>query len=186
MANPKPETGIVDDIVQYIKDEGGDAYKTLGSAAQRGGEPDVTGEIYVPEMEQWLHLKLEVKTSTGAPTARQKFRVELYSKRGYCAGIVRSVDEVKKLIGEYVTAWRVAQRPTEPTAVQAWDSAREDELLAIANGLQQENTVLKQELQTQATEIAQNRLWLDRFTRAQSVSIYNDLVTEAKKALDWL
>ncbi len=200
MGNPKPETGIVDDIVQFIKDEGGDAYKTLGSAAQRGGEPDVTGEIYIPEMEEWLHLKLEVKTSTGAATARQKFRVELYKKRGYCAGIVRSVEEVQKLIGEYVTEWRVKnyERAEWKAKLEtmAEDNVRQvfgpeiveqrDEYLAIANGFEQQVAVLTQELQTQAHEIAGLRLWIDRFTRPVSISAFNDLVAEVKRALDWL
>lgn len=46
MANKKPETSIVDGIVEWIKEQGGDAYKTLGSAAQRGAEPDITGEVF--------------------------------------------------------------------------------------------------------------------------------------------
>lgn len=97
----KPETQIADKILRYIKTHGGDGYKVLGTAAQRGGEPDITGEWYSEHLQDWVHLKIEVKTSEGAATPRQLARVALYIRRGYAAGIARNVEDVLAIIAEY-------------------------------------------------------------------------------------
>jgi hypothetical protein len=97
----KPETAIANALVAWIKSKGGDGYKIIGSASQRGGEPDITGEIYSERLGRWVHLKLEVKTFLGAATLRQTARVQLYQKRGYCAGVVRSVEELVDLLARW-------------------------------------------------------------------------------------
>lgn len=180
MPAKKEETGIVDEIVEYIKGEGGDAYKTLGSAAQRGGEPDVTGEIYSNRLGYWLHLKLEVKTDEGEPTGRQEHRVELYEKRGYIAGIVRSVSDVQILITD-----------AEDKALREREEEKLSELvgyvpLEMANGLNQQLEAERTEYGNVAGENAQLRLWLDRFCRATTPAEVGGLRKEAQKTFDWL
>lgn len=101
MAGKQPEAVIADDIIAYIKDSGGDAHKQLGNAATTGGLPDIAGEWYSEPLGRWLHLQLEVKTDTGEPSDRQLFRLDLYKKRGYVAGIVRSREDVAALIAAY-------------------------------------------------------------------------------------
>lgn len=180
MANKKEETGIVDGIVQHIKDRGGDAYKTLGSAAQRGGEPDVTGEIYSERIAQWVHLKLEVKTDEGEASARQDFRIELYEKRGYAAGIVRSTADVDLLITAF-----------EDKVLAAREEAQKEELigyipLEMANQLELAREMAERDDMQQRTEIATLRSWIDRFYRSTQWVDVAGLQREVKKALDWL
>lgn len=98
---PKTETAITDHIIAWLKICGGDGFKILGTVAQRGGEPDITGEFYSEVLGRWIHLKLEVKTPVGTASARQLMRIELYQKRGYCAGFVRSNADVAGLIADY-------------------------------------------------------------------------------------
>lgn len=101
MAGKQPEAVIADDIIVFIKESGGDAHKQLGNAATTGGLPDIAADWYSEPLGRWLHLQLEVKTETGEPSDRQLFRLDLYKKRGYVAGIVRSREDVAALIAAY-------------------------------------------------------------------------------------
>lgn len=99
----KRETRITQAVIAWIKEHGGDGYHVHGSSLQRGGEPDVSGEI--PGEGRWLHLKIEVKTPTGEPTKRQLHRLKKYWTAGYVVGIVTSVDELQRLLNLY-TVWQ--------------------------------------------------------------------------------
>jgi len=103
----KAETGIVEDILEWIVFSRGTGYHVHGSSMQRSGEPDVDGSVYSYDLHDFVHLKLEVKTATGKPTELQKYRLRIYHMNGYCAGVVTSVEETKELIKDWV-AWRMA------------------------------------------------------------------------------
>lgn len=91
------ESKYVHAIIAWIKEQGGDAWKVHGSAYQRVGEPDIDGWIPNPD-GGFYHLKLEVKTPTGKASDIQKYRIEKYKQAGYVAGIVVTVEDVKKLL----------------------------------------------------------------------------------------
>ncbi len=88
---PKPETIIVTKIMKWIKAHGGDCFHVHGSLFQRAGEPDICGELPTPN--GWIHLKIEVKTTTGKPSPLQEKRIKDYVERGYYAKIVYSYEE---------------------------------------------------------------------------------------------
>lgn len=94
-----PETKIVQTILKHIKGVGGDGHHVHGSLFQRAGEPDIDAS-YPKTGGGWHHLKIEVKTETGRATRLQLYRLKEYAERGYVAGIVRSVDDLKELITE--------------------------------------------------------------------------------------
>lgn len=92
----KPETLIVERIIRYIKDNGGDAWHVHGGIFQRTGEPDIDG--WLPGC---IHLKIEVKQPGGKPEPLQEYRLRKYRQAGYCAGCVDSVEQFQKLVEEY-------------------------------------------------------------------------------------
>lgn len=108
----KEETKITRAVIAQIKELGGDGFHVHGSALQRGGEPDITGEIKL-ELVGWIHMKVEVKTPEGEPTERQLYRLRHYWEAGYLVGIVTSVSEFMKLLRNY-QVWRVANQPAFP------------------------------------------------------------------------
>lgn len=87
------EAEIVRQIIAFIKSEGGDAYKVHGSAVQRKGEPDITGEIIINGVTH--HIKCEVKTPTGVLSEIQEYRIKHYADMGYFASVVISLAEFK-------------------------------------------------------------------------------------------
>lgn len=97
------ETYITQSIIEWIKANGGDAWHVHGSSVQRAGEPDIDGAIFW--RDEWLHLKLEVKTPTGKPSRLQIFRLQIYWSEGYLVGIVTSIDETRKLLTAY-SEWK--------------------------------------------------------------------------------
>ncbi|KKN27195.1 hypothetical protein LCGC14_0867150 [marine sediment metagenome] len=99
------EAAIVREIIKQLKKGGGDGYHVHGSALQRRGEPDIDGS-YPSSNGKWLHLKIEVKTATGAATSLQLYRLEEYRKRGYITGVVRSWIDVLALIREANRKWQ--------------------------------------------------------------------------------
>lgn len=101
MASTKPETRIVQACIKWIKQNGGDAFHVVGGIKQRGGEPDICGEIYSDKLGRWIHLKIEVKTPDGKLSKRQDIRVQHYITCEYCAGVVTSVEDMKTLIRTY-------------------------------------------------------------------------------------
>jgi len=114
MATHHPETPITRSIIAVHKNLGGDAFHLHGSILQRGGEPDIAGEFPMAGRcgEVWVHTKIEVKTETGEPTARQLYRLNQYWKRGYLVGIVTSAVEFGLLV-LYYKRW-VASGKTAP------------------------------------------------------------------------
>lgn len=99
----KPETRIVQACLKWLKLNGGDGFHVSGSIKQRKGEPDITGEYY-DDVIGWIHIKIEVKTETGVLSPLQIYRLETYSKSGYCTGVVTSLSEFKQCIQEYIDA----------------------------------------------------------------------------------
>lgn len=83
-------------LIAYIKNSGGDAWKVKGGAMQRRGEPDIDG--WLPYLDTVIHLKLETKTAGGVVSPLQRYRLITYRTAGYCAGVVRSVEELKDLV----------------------------------------------------------------------------------------
>lgn len=101
----KAETKITQDIIAHIKSLGGDAFHVHGSALQRGGEPDISGEVQVKHTRLWRHLKVEVKTPEGEPSERQLYRLRHYHDKGYVAGVVTSIRELDELLDAYYVYW---------------------------------------------------------------------------------
>ncbi len=98
----KAETRIVKNILMRLKqDWSGDGFHVHGSAMQRNGEPDIDASIYSERLDQWLHLKIEVKTNEGTPTKLQIVRLRRYHKRGYVAALVTNYEELLKWIHVY-------------------------------------------------------------------------------------
>ena len=98
----KPETHIRSRIHAWIKAKGGFSHTVHGSLLSSAGEPDICGSI--PDKMSpigHIHLKLEVKTPSGAVAAIQNAKLERYKKSGYCAGIVRNLDDVDRLVKAY-------------------------------------------------------------------------------------
>lgn len=95
----KAESKIRKKIIDWIKANEGDGWAVHGSAFQRAGEPDIDGWILWYGV--YVHLKLEVKTEMGQPSKLQELRLKTYKEANYCAGIVRSIDDVKGLLDEY-------------------------------------------------------------------------------------
>lgn len=85
----QPETLIVKKLQKWIKEQGGDSWKVHGSMMQRKGEPDLDG--WLPSPYGCIHLKLEVKTPTGKPSAIQLVRLRKYHKAEYLVGVVTCV-----------------------------------------------------------------------------------------------
>jgi hypothetical protein len=96
----KQETLITNKILKWIKDNNGDGFHVHGSMFQRKGEPDIDGWIYYGG--RFWHLKLEVKTAVGKPDDLQIHRLKIYSRAGYIAGIVRSVEDLEALLHHHV------------------------------------------------------------------------------------
>ncbi len=92
----KAETLITNKILKWIQANNGDGFHVHGSMFQRKGEPDIDGWIYYGG--SWLKLKLEVKTAVGKPDDLQLYRLKVYSRVGYVAGIVRSVEQLQELL----------------------------------------------------------------------------------------
>lgn len=94
----KPETKIVNQIIQYIKDLGGDAWKVHGNNMQRSGEPDIDGWLPSSLHPDGLpiHLKVEVKTPIGKPSKLQLYRLKVYKEAGYYALVAVSVDDFRQ------------------------------------------------------------------------------------------
>lgn len=96
----KPETALRSRIHAWIKVKGGTSWTVHGNALQSAGQPDIDGWIPDPRIG-FIHLKLEVKTNTGVAAKNQLAWIKTYKRGGYCAGIVRSVDDVQKLVKAY-------------------------------------------------------------------------------------
>ena len=100
----KSETAITKSIIKWIMDNGGGAWHVHGGMFQRSGEPDICGEIertWLTNTKRWVHIKWEVKTKVGKPSKLQLLRLDRYVKRGYCSGIVTSIQEAEDLLFEY-------------------------------------------------------------------------------------
>lgn len=101
----KSETPITQAVIAHIKrGYNGDAFHVHGSTLQRGGEPDITGEIKFDGA--WRHLKIEVKTLDGVPSVRQLYRLNHYHKTGYVVGIVTSPLDFEAVLSAYHDYWR--------------------------------------------------------------------------------
>jgi hypothetical protein len=112
----KPETAIVNKIQKWIKKQGGECYHVHGSMFQRKGEPDLSGEIVYKGLV--FHLKLEVKTAIGKADPIQIHFLKHYHKWDYVAGVVRSVEDVERLLDAH---WRYQTiKPMTMTFGQAW------------------------------------------------------------------
>jgi len=101
MMATKPETLIVNKLISYIKAQGGDAWHVHGSALQRAGEPDIDG--WIPTRWGAAHIKVEVKTPEGRPTALQLVMLRKYHKAGYLVGVVTCVQDLKILVSIWET-----------------------------------------------------------------------------------
>jgi len=90
------ETELVQKIIAYVKNSGGDAWHVHGSAVQRAGEPDIDG--WMPIGPFCIHFKVEVKIGDNQASAIQEVRLDMYRLGGYAVGVVRSVNEFQDLI----------------------------------------------------------------------------------------
>lgn len=98
----KLETRIVQNIMRYMSQHYAfDGYHVHGSLLQRNGEPDIDGSLWSDVLGRWVHLKVEVKTSTGEPTKLQLTRLRAYFRRGYLVGVVTSVEDMMLIVRAY-------------------------------------------------------------------------------------
>jgi Holliday junction resolvase len=85
------ESQIQNRIIKFLKGIG--AYPVKVVLANRTGIPDILccyqGQFY----------GFEVKTESGKVTELQKYNIDLIHKAGGKAYVVRSLDEVKKIVG---------------------------------------------------------------------------------------
>lgn len=119
----KAETAITNAIIKWICANDGDAWHVHGSMFQRKGEPDIEGFIHWGGA--FRHLKLEVKTATGKPDPLQIYRLKVYSRAGYVAGIVRSVEQTQLLLGLH-TQWLNSPRRLAPDFCSYMETRYED------------------------------------------------------------
>src|SRR5687768_2465041 len=91
-----------------------DGYAVHGGGLQRMGEPDLTGEVWLPTLGIWGHLKLECKTPIGEASVLQRTRLREYHKRGYIVGVVRSIKEAEAIIASYEQYWSLSLNVCEP------------------------------------------------------------------------
>ncbi len=98
-----PEGKVVDKIGKFLDKQEGDYYKVHGGMYQRNGEPDLTGSI--KWWGVWLHFKFEVKAPKGESTRivepLQIYRLQTWHKCAKVVGVVRSVEDVTKLLEAY-------------------------------------------------------------------------------------
>lgn len=87
-------------IQDYVKQQGGDSYKVVGSSTQRSGEPDLDG--WIPSDVGAIPFKIEVKSPIGKPTLLQVVRLRRYHQSGaYLVGICVTVSDFQKLVDAY-------------------------------------------------------------------------------------
>lgn len=87
----KPETLIVEKIMDRLSAEGGFWFKVHGGAFQLAGIPDILG------CWKGQFVAIEVKTETGKPTKLQLYRIEQILAAGGRAGIARNVEEALRI-----------------------------------------------------------------------------------------
>lgn len=84
------ESVIQKKIIDYLHSQGAWTVKTI--QCNKAGVPDILASL------DGKFIGLEVKTETGKPSALQLRNIKQIIRSGGVAGVVRSVEEVKKLI----------------------------------------------------------------------------------------
>lgn len=106
----KPETKIVNDIIEWIEKHDGNAFHVHGSPMQRQGEPDIIGVMPVmvhrsdinANATVFISLGFEVKQPGETAETIQFYRLTQWSKNRWCAGVVHSVEEAERLVSQFV------------------------------------------------------------------------------------
>jgi len=88
----RSERSITKAIQKYLKSIGVWEYKVLGTAYSRSGIPDLLC------CYRGFFIGFEVKVPGGKPSKLQEYEIEQIRKSGGSAGIVYSIDDVKKAI----------------------------------------------------------------------------------------
>jgi|SRR5689334_419491 len=88
----KPETRIVDQIMMWVFEQGGEVLKLHGSAMQRSGEPDLIGAV---DSKPFVY---EVKLPGEQPREDQIYRLERWARVGFRAGWGTSLKDFEEFI----------------------------------------------------------------------------------------
>src|SRR5690606_17779344 len=92
----KPETYIAQSIINWVKEQGGEAVHVVGSIKQ-ANQPDIDGSIPDSAGEP-IHFKVEVKMPGKDATPAQRAALIVWERNGYLTGVVHSLDEFSNLI----------------------------------------------------------------------------------------
>jgi hypothetical protein len=90
------EKNIVARIMKYLKTLPNAYFEKKWAGAANPGDPDISGCI------QGRCVKLEVKREGNEPTPRQAAKLRAWEKAGAISAVVRSVEDVKEVLHEYV------------------------------------------------------------------------------------
>lgn len=105
------ETKLVQDIIAWVKETGGDAWHVHGNGIQRKGEPDLDGWWPHPAGGV-IHFKIEVKLWPSKPSNLQAKRLERYAKAGYTTGVAYSLEGFQELLLSGARLY--PRRPVQP------------------------------------------------------------------------
>lgn len=104
----KEETIIVRACLKWLLLNKGRGWHVNGSILQPT-EPDIDGYVWSSVLNRFLHLKIEMKTTTGKPSKKQLMRIAEYRLAGYISGIASSLAEFIQLIRDYENEQRNAK-----------------------------------------------------------------------------
>lgn len=86
-------------IIDWIKERGGDAFSVHGGGVQRTGEPDIAGGMM--HNNRPIHFKIEVKKPEGKASELQNYQLSRYNGLLYCVGILTHEDQMPELVETY-------------------------------------------------------------------------------------
>ena len=97
----KAESTIRTNIAQFIRTSDGFAFVTSGSIKTAQGIPDILGSIWAKNLNDYVHVAVEVKTENGEPSAVQVEVLKVMRLKGYLPMIVTGVREFDEIVRNY-------------------------------------------------------------------------------------
>lgn len=94
----KPETKIVNQIQDWVFEQGGEVLKLHGSGMQRKNEPDLIGGFGKDTKYAGVHFVYEVKLPGEEPRDGQLHRLDRWARAYYTAGWGTSLAEFIEFI----------------------------------------------------------------------------------------
>lgn len=120
----KPETKLVQRIVEYVRTNGGMGWHVPGST-KVVNQPDIDGAI--PRQDgSIVHFKVEAKMPGQEPRLGQQAMLQLWGSLGYTTGVVHSLSEFMELIENAKVTVRPSQIITPNAALLPVDPSEGD------------------------------------------------------------